>query len=227
MTDKTEKLINKLNQLEITAENEDPIRSLICDLLASHPGENREDILSVCRKKLRKLQNEKSRKLKNCLMHQVDLGALFQNVCIASDALLSSVGKTIDFCCETKETDCCPSLIMDAFLNLISNSAKFSKSDKIYVSLYTKGDGNIITVENEGSINCADTFRNVGINAAGRVASLHGGRLFYASAPSGTKAAISFPSVRRAYRKYDVPSFSAFLSDEFSSVQVGLSDVFL
>lgn len=218
-------LLDKLANTNPTEANEKEIRELICSLLPLSSAEERLSVLSLGRQKLRKTENSKKKNKRSCVMKSYDLGSLLESVSRSADIILADKGKTLSFDFEKSECDSCPSLIIDAFLNLISNSAKFSKGDEIYALLETKKDSKILTVENKGFAPCGN-FAGDGIAAASRAARLHGGRLFYSSGKGRVVASMSFPSVHRAKRKYEVPIFSDFLTDEFSRVHIGLSDVF-
>lgn len=215
----------KLKSIEPTAEKEREIRELICDLLPISSAQERVKVMNIGRQKLRKTENSKYKTKRNCIMKSYDLGSLLESISRSADIILADKGKTLQFDFDKNECDSCPTLIIDAFLNLISNSAKFSSGDEIYATLRTKGDSKILTVENKGFCPCGD-FSGEGIASASRTARLHGGRLFYSSGKGRVKASMSFPEAHRAKRKYDVPLFSEFLTDEFSRVQIGLSDIF-
>ena len=217
--------LEKLIKISPDEKNEKEIRELICSLLPLSSAEERERVMRLGRQKLRKTENSKKKTRRNCVMKTYDLGVLLESVSRSADIILADKGKTLEFDFEKNECDSCPGLIIDAFLNLISNSAKFSEGDGIYATLKTKGDSKILTVENEGFAFCGD-FSGEGINSASRTARLHGGRLFYSSGKGRVKASMSFPVMHRAKRKYEVPLFSEFLTDEFSRVQIGLSDIF-
>lgn len=217
--------LERLKGISPSGKNEKEIRELICALIPISSAEEREGVLSLGRQKLRKTQNVKMKARRSCVMKSCDLGSLLESVARSADIILADKGKTISFDFQREECDSCPELIMDAFLNLISNSAKFSSGDDIYATLTTKGDSKILTVENKGFFNCRD-FSGEGIRSASCTARLHGGRLFYSSGRSTVKASMSFPVAHRAKRKYEVPLFSELLTDEFSRVQIGLSDVF-
>ena len=225
MKEDFEFFLEKLKNISPLGENEKEIRELVCTLLPISSAEEREKVLLISRQKLRKTENAKRKTKRNCIMKAYDLGSLLESVSRSADIILADKGKTLSFDFHKEECDSCPSLIIDAFLNLISNSAKFSSGDEIYATLETKGDSKILTVENKGFAPCG-SFSGEGIGSASRTARLHGGRLFYSSGRNTVKASMSFPVMHRAKRKYEVPLFSDFLADEFSQVQIGLSDVF-
>lgn len=206
-------------------ENEETVRRMVCDILAACTQRERQQVLAVCRKKLRKMENEKCRTASFCRMKQLDMGKLLENVCLCADILLCDKGKTLSCSFQSLTGCCCPELIIDAFLNLISNSAKFGKGKEIGASLFSKGESCIILVENEGSFAFGECSRSSGINAAARAAALHAGRLLYSSSGGTVRAGVSLPCLKGTGEKYQVPAFSAFLSDEFSPVHVGLSDL--
>lgn len=225
MKEDFELCFEKLKMIKPLPENEREIRELICSLIAVSSAEEREMVMSTGRQKIRKTENVKIKNKRSCVMKSCDLGSLLESVSRSADILLADKGKTLLFDFEKSECDSSPELIIDAFLNLISNSAKFSSDDEIYASLEERGDSKILTVENKGFCPCCN-FSGEGIRSASRTARLHGGRLFYSSGKGRVKASMSFPVMHRAKRKYEVPLFSELLTDEFSRVQIGLSDVF-
>lgn len=220
-----ESRLHKLSLIPEKCENEEEIRNLACEILSFASEDERPEALLQCRNKLRKLQNEKCRKAESCQMCILDIGKLLESITLCADVLLSDVSKTLNYTFERQTIGCCPSLIIDAFLNLISNSAKFSNGGNIVISAFSKGDSEFIIVENSGYMDCSCMKSDGGIAAAAKAAKLHGGRLLYSSSGKNVKAGISLSNKIEAKRKYEVPAFSHFLSDEFSPVYIGLSDI--
>lgn len=217
-------LLKKLENTVPTENNEENLRQLIFEMLNMCPVNEREDFLKLARQKLRKLQNGKIKNKQETVFKSCNLGALLESVSRSVDILLSDVDMSLDFSFESCECDVAVNFIIDAFLNLISNSAKFSSGKAIYAYTKTVSNTQIIVVENSGSCPCGN-FNGQGIKSAADIAKFHGGRLFYSSSKNTVKASMSFPCVHKSKRKYNSPLFFDYLIDDFSPVQVGLSDV--
>lgn len=218
-------LLKRLENINPVVGNEEKLRELIFEILPLCSFEEKQQVLLLSRQKLRKLQNRKDRYRKSCGMKSCDISTLFESVTRSSDIILSDVGKSLDFSFQKCQCDICPELIIDAFLNLISNSAKFSRSSRILLSMKAENGSEVITVENEGSCSCAE-FSKEGIKTAAAIAKLHSGRLFYSSFQNRVKASMSFPVKRESKIRYEAPMFFDYLTDDFSKVQIGLADVF-
>ncbi len=224
----TTDLQNKLKLLFETAvicENEDKIKKL-CNQIADET-KNKKDVstLLFCRKKLRLLENEKCRQAKSTKPKEFELSKLIENLSICSDIILSEKGKTV-FCKAQKcVCSCCPENIIDIFLNLISNAAKYGNDN--FISVFLEADEKKIrlTVKNSGDFDFS-SLHGGGISAASNLVLLNRGRFFIASKKDSTEAVLSLPNLPRAKENFSVPEYTAFLSDGFSPVYVGLSDVF-
>lgn len=222
-------LNSRLRLLEETAvicENEEKIRNL-CSLIMSQTNEkNHFDALCRCRKKLRLLENEKCRKATACFLKRVDLQREIANLCACCDIVLASFGKSVLCSDEPCPTFCCDcGLIIDAFLNLISNAAKFSSSQRVDVTVKSVGDRFVVGVENDGEIDFSAVSKNGGLAAAGTAARLHGGRLLLCKKETGVLCVLEIPLLQKTTVPSERLNFSSLLSDEFSPIHIGLSDV--
>ncbi len=217
--------LKTLFETAVICENERKIKDLCNDIAISARGEEKQSAINECRKKLRSLENEKCRRAVSGEFREFDLAKLIENLSFCCDIVLSDIGKSVT--CETEKSvvSCCPDIIIDAFLNLISNSAKFGTDDFIEVSLQNKPDNILVTVTNNGTINFDESLSG-GIAAASNIAFIHHGRLLYAAKDNLVHSCFSISKNEKAEKKYEVPDYSAFLADEFSPVQIGLSDVF-
>lgn len=216
-----------LFETAVICENESKIRGLCSEIIAGAQAQENSNAVSACKKKLRLLENEKCRNEKNVQLKELDLSKLIENLSLCSDIILSDYGKKIS--CETEKclVSCNPQVIINAFMNLISNCAKFGKDGFIGVSVKNANDCIVITVRNSGTIDFSK-IKNGGIAAAANTAKLHSGRLFYASKGNLVRAVFSIPqTAKKAEQKYCVPDCTAFLTDEFSPVHIGLADVFV
>ncbi|MGN0468790.1 MAG: hypothetical protein ACI4GY_08715 [Acutalibacteraceae bacterium] len=214
-----------LSETAVICENEEKIRNLCTDILAFADEKNRFDALSRCRKKLRLLENEKCRKAKEPHTKNLDIGKLIESVCLCCDIILASAGKSVKLSTKKIKLSCDPEIIIDAFLNLISNSAKFSYEDEIAVSVADKNGGALITVENGGRMDFDKINRRGGIAAAENVSYLHGGRLLFSQTNEKVRAFLQIAPCKKSENDYAVPDFSQFLTDDFSPVHIGLADI--
>lgn len=217
--------LRELEKIKPFLKNEELIRNLSCEIAAIAADERREEAVLACLKKIRSLENERCLKSKSCKMQSVDIGKLFENIALAADVILSSFGKNFSFTFESGEVVCNSKLIVDAFLNLISNSAKFGKGNTVSARLYSSNDFEYISVENEGAIDFSDFCASKGLKACSNAARLHSGRLLLSSSKSTSSAVFSFYRGFCSFEKYEIPSFSEFLSDSFSILKVGLCDL--
>lgn len=230
------KKVSLLLSLDETKENESKIRELVseifsrsCELYENFATEadpkKPERILSSCRQKLRSLSNRTECELQSCGFLFVELDRLLESICLCSDILLSD--KNVKLCFEPERiaVSCCPSLIIDAFLNLISNAVKFSCGD-IHASLSSGARQCVITVSDRANKSTSSLQKpKTGISSARNIAFLHGGRLLLSSSKSGTfsaKMAISTELPRG--KRYHAPPFTAYLENRFSPVHIGLCD---
>lgn len=222
-------LSSRLKLLEETAvicENEEKIRNMCSKIMLRTDEKNHFDVLCLCRKKLRLLENEKCRTAKSCFLKKVDLQKTIENLCTGCDIVLAPFEKTVSCFSSSCVRACCDgNLIIDAFLNLISNAARFSSSQRIDVTLKTQGDCFVLGVENDGEIDFSAVKENGGLAAARAVARLHDGRLLVCKKPGGVFCAVEIPSFGKTDAVFCAPDFSSLIRDEFSAVHVGLADV--
>lgn len=216
--------LKTLFETAVICENERKIKDLCNDIAVSAQGEEKQSAIAQCRKKLRRLENEKCRQATGGEFREFDLAKLIENLSFCCDIVLSEIGKNVT--CETEKSvvSCCPDIIINAFLNLISNSARFGNDNFIEVTLKNKPDYTLITVTNSGTIDF-EKDRGAGITAAANTAFIHHGRLLYAAKDNLVQSYFSVSKNEKTEKKYEVPDYSAFLADEFSPVQIGLSDV--
>lgn len=220
-----EYMLEKLRYIPERVENEEAIRNLACDILASADENERYFALCECRRKIRKIQNEKCRTAHDGDMQSLDIGKLIENLTLCAGVLVSQESKKFSCDLERQTVACCPSLIIDAFMNLLSNSVKYSSTNDISVSLFSKGENEFIIIENAGHINFGDLSSKGGIDAAAKCARLHSGRLLYSSSGGRVKAAMSISRTMKGGRQFSVPDYSSYLTDEFSPVYIGLADI--
>lgn len=214
-----------LCETAVLCENEFKIRNLCSEIVANAQDKKDHNAVNVCRKKLRCLENEKCRNAKSVQMKELDLARLIENLSLCSDIILSDMGKKVSCEAEKCTISCCPKIIINAFMNLISNCAKFGRDNFINISLRSLPDSTVITARNSGTMDFSKV-KGGGIAAASNIARLHKGRLFYASGNNSVEAALCIPQNEKAKQKYNVPDYTAFLTDEFSPVHIGLSDIF-
>jgi len=221
--------LDELFSLEPIGKNEAKIRDLISEIsFITHeplPGAKNGEIMSRCLMTLRNLENNKCLAAKKCEYSLLDVSRLLENVSLCCDILLADVGINLKFESESAEFSCCPQLIIDAFLNLISNSAKFGSGNEIDVCVSPCKNGFTVVVSNEGTLNFFDAMSGHGIKTAANAVKLHRGRLFYSSCNHKVKAGFSIPKGLDATIKFDVPPFSHYLEDSFSPVRIGLAEL--
>lgn len=217
--------LKQLKKIKPFLKNEELIRNLSCEIAAIAADERREEAVKTCLKKIRSLENERCVKSKECKMQKVDIGLLFENTALAADVILSSFGKNLSFTFEEGEVVCNFKLIIDAFLNLISNSAKFGKGDTVCAKLYSSNDFEYISVESKGAIDFSSLCVSKGLKACSNVANLHSGRLLLSSTKDSSMAVFSFSRSFVSFEKHEIPSFSELLSDSFSILKIGLCDI--
>lgn len=235
MTTSLLKKISRLLSLGETKENESEIRELLSEIFSrtgevyelfeteSEPGKARQ-VLSLCLKKLRTLNNNREGSLQNCGFLFVELDRLLENVCLCCDILLSDKNIKIYFEPEKIAASCCPSLIIDAFLNLISNAVKFSHGD-IYASLSSGARQCVISVADEAKNEDLSLLRpKGGLLSVQNTARLHGGRLLFSSGESSFSASMALSLDLPRGKRYHAPPFTSLLEDRFSPVHVGLCD---
>lgn len=217
--------LKRLTLLEPAKENEAEIRELVCSILSCCEKPADIEAKRMCLCKLRALSNEKCIAAKECDYGVLDLSELLRSVCLCADILLSGSGYKVTAELEPVLCAVCPTVIIDGFLNLISNAARFGKSREIYVLLKGCGGFASVKVINDGELQFDCCKPKKGIKAAENAARLHGGTLLYGSDRKTVTAGFSVSSRLRQSRRYDMPLFSDLLTDEFSAVHIGLSDV--
>lgn len=214
-----------MKNISAERKNEELIRNLSCEIAALAPEKERETAVDICREKLRELENEKNRRKRSCRLKTVRLGNLFESALISADTVLTEKGKRLEFTLEDEKTVCDPELIIDAFLNLISNSARFGKGKIIRISLYKNEGFNCFSVINEGNMDFNEFLPGKGLSSCMNIARLHGGRLLFSTDGKSTCAAFSFLSQSGDYESWSSPCFTDYLEDSFSRVRIGLSTV--
>ncbi|MCM1544851.1 MAG: hypothetical protein NC110_06065 [Ruminococcus sp.] len=230
MTQAIESKLEQLSMLEPTSQNEAKIRSLVneisamtnCDIDKSCD----KNVLSACLLSLRALENHKCSCAKKCDYSFFDVAKFLENISLCSNILLADAGINLHFESEQAEVSCCPQVIIDAFLNLISNSVKFGSGKEIEASLTKHGNNLTVIVTNEGELDFSAISPKSGIKTAANAARLHHGRLFYSSCGKKVRAGFSIPCTLEPTIKFDVPAFSFYLEDAFSPVHVGLAGLF-
>lgn len=235
MSSSLSKKVLRLLSLDETKENESEIRDLVseifsrsCELYEISRTEAEpkkpEQILSSCLKKLRTLSNRKESALQRCDFLFVELDRLLENVCLCSDIILSENNVKLYFEPERIAVSCCPFLIIDAFLNLISNAVKFSCGD-VYATLSSGARQCVITVRDEAQGENFSLFRpKDGILSVQNTAKLHGGRLLFSSSKNSFSASMAISTELPRGKRFHAPPFTSYLEDRFSPVHVGLCD---
>ena len=229
------KKVERLLAIEETEENESEIRELVCEVFSrsaelhellcreSDPTADRRT-LSCCLRKLRTLNNNKESALTCCEYSVVELDRLLESVCLCADVLLSQCGANVFFISRRAVVSCCPTLIIDAFLNLISNAVKFSGGPDIFAALTVKNRRCVISVTDEGGGAALPLTAKSGIKSVQNTARLHGGSLLFSSGLSGFSARLALSCEIHGEKPFAVPSFSSYLQNRFSPVHVGLCD---
>lgn len=229
------KKVSRLLSLDETAENESEIRELVSEIFSRScelyeltesealPGRSKK-ILSLCLGKLRALNNNKERALKECDFCFVELDRLLEGVCLCSDILLSEKNVKLSFEPEKIAASCCPSLIIDAFLNLISNAVKFSRGD-IRVALSSGARQCVISVSDSAK-DCDLAFLKPksGLLSVRNTARLHGGRLLFSASGDTFSARMALSLDLPRGKRYRSPPFTSYLENRFSPVHIGLCD---
>lgn len=159
-----------------------------------------------------------------CEFGTADISQLINSVCLCADILLSDLGVSIQTELEPAEAACCPAVITDAFLNLLSNAARFGRDKTVFVSVRPQRDFVYVGLESGGKLDFDTCTPKIGVKSAANCARLHKGSLFYSAGGSSVTAAFSVSNRLRPTRKYELPVFSELLSDEFSPVHIGLAD---
>ena len=215
--------LENLEKIEATPENEEKIRELICRILARNKTESAK---SVCQRKLRALENEKLIRLTKADCSYFELSGFLRSICLCSDILLGHTGLRI--VCDTEDisTAASPNIFAFGFLNLLSNAAKFSLDGQIEISLKEAEKQAVITVKNQGHFDFEKDGFKKGLAAAENAARLHKGSLFIGASSGCVTAAMSLSLFLIPKNKIEVPLFPELLTDEFSCVHIGLSDVF-
>lgn len=227
--------VSRLLLLEPTKENENEIRALVseiflrsCELyeIAQTKGEAEKTkmLLSRCLKKLRAVNNKTEKELRECEFLFVELDRLLESVCLCTDILLSDKNKKLFFESEKIAVSCCPQLIIDAFLNLISNAVKFSSGD-IRASLSSGNRQCVITVSDAAKSEELSLIRpKDGLLSVQNTAKLHEGRLLFSSGKSSFSARMALSLELPRGKRYHAQPFTAFLENRTSPVYVGLCD---
>lgn len=230
--------VDRLLSLNETQSNESEIRELLTEvfdrreelrtLVCKTPG-GREDseLLSKCLQKLRTLNNNKESALSKCEFAFVELDRLLEGVSLCADILLSEKELSLFFTAQKAAVACCPALIVDAFLNLVSNAVKFSGGGEIDSSLALRGRQCVISVFEKSNCDLGSLKAKSGLRCVQNTARLHGGRLLFSSRENrfGAQMALSLDLPRG--KRFHAPSFSSYLENRFSPVHVGLSDCVL
>ena len=227
--------VSRLLSLSETAANESEIRELVSEVFLrsgelhellckeSDPFADRR-ILSDCLKKLRTLNNNKEGALEFCDYSSVELDRLLESICLCADILLSESGANVFFTAQKTVASCCPALIIDAFLNLISNAVKFSSGGDIMSSLTKYQSQCVISVSNEGKGAILPIEAKSGLRSVQNTARLHGGRLLFSSGRGGFSAQLAFSLDIPRGKRFNAPPFSEYLENRFSPVHIGLCD---
>ncbi len=229
------KKVSRLLSLDEIKENESEIRELVseifsrsCELYETFATETDpkkpQRILSSCLQKIRTLSNRKESELQNCGFLFVELDKLLENICLCSDIILSGKNVKLSFEPERIAVSCCPSLIIDAFLNLISNAVKFSAGD-IHASLSSGARQCVITVSDEAENKDLSLLKpKGGLLSVQNTARLHGGRLLFSSGKNAFSASMALSLDLPRGKRFHAPPFTSYLEDKFSPVHIGLCD---
>lgn len=207
-----------------SAENERLIRELAGEVFCRAKSEGDPDTMRACLLKLRSLENMKRFCEKKCEYGEIDVSQLIESVCLCADILLSELGVSVKTQLEPVQSVCCPAAVAGAFLNLLSNAAKFGSGGEVSATVRKGGGFVYVGIENEGSLLFDRCQPRLGVRSAANSAHLHKGNLLYSSNGSRVRAVFSLSDRLHATRRFDAPVFSQLLSDEFSQVHVGLSD---
>ena len=232
--------VDRLLSLEAKAENESEIRELVNEIFArtdelyeltateSDPKKGRR-LLSLCLKKLRALNNNRESTLEKCDYCFVELDRLLESVCLCTDILLSDSEVNLSFAPEKVAVSCCPSLIVDSFMNLISNAVKYSRGKNITAALRPEKRQCVISVsDSAGENNTLSLIKpKSGLRSVQNTARLHGGRLLFASNGSSFSAEMAISAELPRGKRYHAPPFSSYLENRFPRCISGCAIVFL
>lgn len=187
-------------------------------------GMNRSEVVSVCLNKLRILNNKSNSRKRSSKFFNLDLGTFLDEVCLSSNILLADKGIKIQFSSCPCNIVCSPTLIIDAFLNLISNAVKFSDGASIDVNFKSTENQTVINVTNYSDKIEPFDFSS-GLHSASNICRIHGGRLLFSFCNNRLTASISINRHLVSDGAYNTPTFSHYLSDKYSPVYIGLSEV--
>lgn len=233
--DLLEAKLKQLEEADERGENEQRKRKLISDLLSyleESEGTVREfddfakmqNAQKLCLKKLRKLNNISEASAKTCSLYSCDLYELLESVSLCADILLADNDYNLRFSGERVVCSFNPEYIIDAFLNLISNGVKFSRTGEVKASLSKTENQAVIRVENEAFFNEPLDYRE-GIESVRNVCFIHSGRLLFSQTKDKFSATMSLDLTLPSEDVFTPPAFSRFLADRYSPVYVGLSEV--
>lgn len=214
--------LESLRKTEAIPENEEEIRELVCRVISQDKS---EEAKRICLKKIRELENAKLIQVKKAEYSYFDLAGFIRSLCLCSDIVFGQNGRKID--CETEEISlaACPKILATGFFNLLSNAARFSPDGPIEVSLKEAGKQAVIAVKNRGNFDFEKDRFKKGLAAAENAARLHKGSLFISASSGSVTAVLSLFLFLKPTAKTHPPLFPDLLTDEFSCVHIGLSDV--
>ena len=183
----------------------------------------KQDIVKICLQKLRQLNNKSHIRQTQCKMYTVELDKLIDEICLCSNILLSDEGVSINFKFEPQTVACSPTLIIDAFLNLISNAIKFGMKKNIDVSIKSTPCQAIINVSDNSPEITEFDFKS-GLESVQNICRLHRGRLLFSHQRDVLTASIAISKSLRGEENFVLPAFSQYLSDNYSQLYVGLAE---
>ena len=183
------------------------------------------------------------------VLSKVDIWGLLSGLCEAASVLTRSINIPLifDFPSEPAYVECDISKITTVMLNLISNSCRFTKDEnRIHISGKTVGDQVLITVSDKG-LGVPEEYQQLifepffsydpdgmpfagtglGLTVAKQIIVSHGGTIAVTSVElEGMSIALTLPLCDEDGTDFVFSSdASGYLSDRFSPVYVGLSDV--
>ena len=235
MPDMLASKIKQLEQADKSGENEQSQRELISDILSYieqsegtvqefNDFEAMQNAEKLCMERLRKLNNRSEAEAQTCNFYSCDLHELLESVSLCADILLADNDYNLRFSGKKLVCSLNPDYIIDAFLNLISNSVKFGRTGDVKATLSKTDNQAVIKVENEAFFNEPVSFHE-GLQSVRNICFLHSGRLLFSKTGDRFSAVMSIDLNLPNGESFAPPAFSHFLADRYSPVYIGLSEV--
>jgi len=226
----------------ITRTHEHDLRSALHALMFEllQPPARKHDpslqgMLSQCHLRMRELQLlvDATRDEHEFALQHCDLRSLLEDLCAATDLLLSPHGRSITFTAphELVELPCAPRELTFLVLELIANALRHTCSEDVTVTLRRKTHAITLTVESTGRLDLDELHRHAqqpgsGTSAMLRTAWLHRGTLLWLQRNKKSVVSLKLPTdLDMPRHHYDSPDLVDLLADQCSPIYVGLAQV--